>query len=235
MVEIKNIKDITLCEKGAKNTKNFSIFYEHNNELISPWHDIPLQNNDFTYNFICEIPKWTRNKMEISRDLHKNPIKQDIKCDELRVYKYGDMMFNYGAFPKTWEDPKFISKYTNLGGDDDPLDAIEIGIQQLSMGSINKVKVLGILAMIDDGETDWKVIVISKDDYMAHLLNDINDVHEKIPQLLPALRDWLRNYKVIDGDGEHTFELNEKYQNKEFAIEIINECHDAWENKFNLA
>ena len=44
-----------------------------------------------------------------------------------------------------------------------------------------QVKVLGILAMIDDGELDWKVIAINSDDALATELNDISDVESKLP------------------------------------------------------
>lgn len=61
---------------------------------ISPWHSVPLRNDDGTFNFICEIPKWTRKKMEIATGEPYNPIKQDTKNGELRNYKWGDMLFN---------------------------------------------------------------------------------------------------------------------------------------------
>lgn len=37
------------------------------------------------------------------------------------------------------------------------MDVVEIGSQVLAVGSVTKVKPLGVLAMIDDGELDWKV------------------------------------------------------------------------------
>lgn len=43
-----------------------------------------------------------------------------------------------------------------------------------SRGEVIKVKVLGILAMIDEGETDWKVIVINVEDPEA---KDFNGEH----------------------------------------------------------
>ena len=49
-----------------------------------------------------------------------NPIKQDVKNGVLRDYKWGDMLFNYGAFPQTWEDPKHISTDTGCPGDNVP-------------------------------------------------------------------------------------------------------------------
>lgn len=40
-----------------------------------------------------------------------------------------------------------------------------------SCGEVIKVKVLGVLAMIDEGETDWKVIAINVEDPEAKVLN----------------------------------------------------------------
>ena len=39
-----------------------------------------------------------------------------------------------------------------------------------------QVKPLAVLAMIDDGELDWKVIAIRADDPQAAGLNDVEDV-----------------------------------------------------------
>lgn len=63
-----------------------------------------------------------------------------------------------------------------LQGDNDPVDVVEIGSQQLQQGGVYKVKPLGVLAMIDDGELDWKVLAISVDDPKASLVNDVEDV-----------------------------------------------------------
>lgn len=41
---------------------------------------------------------------------------------------------------------------------------------------IVQVKPLGVLAMIDDGELDWKVIAINAEDPKASSVNDIEDV-----------------------------------------------------------
>lgn len=54
------------------------------------------------------------------------------------------------------------------------------------------MKVLGILAMIDEGETDWKVIAINVDDPDAANYNDINDVKRLKPGYLEATVDWFR-------------------------------------------
>ncbi len=46
---------------------------------------------------------------------------------------------------------------------------------------------LGVLAMIDDGELDWKVIAIKSDDPLANDLNDISDVEIKCPGTVSGL------------------------------------------------
>ena len=33
---------------------------------MSPWHDVSLRNTDGTVNFVCEIPKDTKAKMEVA-------------------------------------------------------------------------------------------------------------------------------------------------------------------------
>jgi inorganic pyrophosphatase len=40
---------------------------------------------------------------------------------------------------------------------------------------------LGVLAMIDDGELDWKMIAINSEDPLFAQLNDIGDVETKCP------------------------------------------------------
>ena len=47
-----------------------------------------------------------------------------------------------------------------------------------------QVKVLGVFAMIDEGETDWKVIAIDVTDPLAENLNDIHDVDKIMPGFL---------------------------------------------------
>ena len=47
------------------------------------------------YNYVCEIPKFTKAKMEIATKEKLNPIAQDIKKGALRFY-HGPIFWNYG-------------------------------------------------------------------------------------------------------------------------------------------
>src|SRR5690242_2537226 len=101
----------------------------------------------------------TRAKMELSPAEEMNPIKQDIKKGELRYIKYSPVLYNYGALPQTWEDPKFVHPDTGKPGDGDPIDVIDLSAHRTERGEIAQVKVIGALALIDEGETDWKILV----------------------------------------------------------------------------
>lgn len=50
-------------------------------------------------------------------------------------FKKGDIFFNYGCFPQTWEDPTFIHPDAEgCRGDNDPLDVCEIGARIVKPG-----------------------------------------------------------------------------------------------------
>ena len=57
---------------------------------------------------------------------------------------------------------------------------------------MKQVKVLGIMALLDEGETDWKVLVVDVNDPLASKLNDIEDVERHLPGLIRATNEWFR-------------------------------------------
>ena len=208
---------------------NSTFYIKKDNDFISILNDVPLQNEDNTYNMICEIPKYTRKKMEINLSEKYTPIQQDINKDgTLRTYNWGDMLFNYGAFPQTWENPNKMSEFIDIYGDNDPLDVIDIGESQSKIGMVYKVKILGILGMVDQDELDWKVIAININDSFAHKLNTIADVNIYKPGVLHTIKEWLRVYKVVDGKKKNKFIFNEDFKDAAFAYKVINETHREW-------
>lgn len=203
--------------------------------VVSPFHDIPLYANEqqTVLNMIVEIPRWTNAKMEISKEEPMNPIKQDIKKGKLRYvrncFPHHGYLWNYGAFPQTWEDPNAIHPETKAKGDNDPLDVCEIGELVATRGEIKQVKVLGVMALLDEEETDWKIIVIDINDPLAPRLNDVEDVERHLPGLLRATNEWFRIYKIPDGKPENQFAFSGECKNKKYATDVIRECAEAWE------
>ncbi|KAE8008258.1 hypothetical protein FH972_004788 [Carpinus fangiana] len=225
------LKRNSLCFNNPRGAKS-SLFSEEcrkrtDNE-VSPWHDIPLHLGDGVFNFIVEIPKESSAKMEVATDEPYTPIKQDTKKGKLRFYPY-NINWNYGLLPQTWEDPSFAnSEVEGAFGDNDPVDVVEIGESQRKIGQILRVKPLGALAMIDEGELDWKIVAISLDDPRASLVNDVNDVEKHFPGTLTAIRDWFRDYKIPDGKPANKFGLGNKAANKDYALKVITETNEAW-------
>lgn len=221
---------------------DYRIFYEYDmgdkKIPISPWHDIPFGTDnihgDPTFHFICEIPKGTTAKMEINKEEEMNPIAQDTKKGKLRFYKYNPeigSLVNYGALPQTWEDPSIPDSDTGIGGDNDPIDVLQINERPCSRGEIYVVRILGAFALIDGGETDWKLIVVDDNDEETKALRNINDVNQ---EKIIELREWFRNYKTAEGKSKNTFGLDEKIINKKHAISVALRTSIHWNAKFGI-
>lgn len=170
---------------------------------------------------------------QISKEELLNPIKQDIKKGKLRFvrncFPHKGYLWNYGAFPQTWEDPNAIHPETKAKGDNDPLDVCEIGELVARPGEIKQVKVLGVMALLDEEETDWKIMVIDVNDPLAPKLNDVEDIERHLPGLLRATNEWFRIYKIPDGKPENQFAFSGECKNRKYAMDIIRECGEAWE------
>ncbi|KAG0343896.1 Inorganic pyrophosphatase [Podila humilis] len=228
------MSEFTTRVVGSPNTLEHRVFIERNGVPVSAFHDIPLYANEAktVFNMIVEIPRWSNAKLEISKDEAFNPIKQDVKKGKLRFvrncFPHHGYIWNYGALPQTWEDPTQSHIETKARGDNDPLDVCEIGEQVGYVGQIKQVKVLGVMALLDEGETDWKVIVIDINDPLANKLNDIEDVERHLPGFIRATNEWFRIYKIPDGKPENQFAFSGEAKNKKYANEVIHETHEAW-------
>ncbi|CAF1324888.1 unnamed protein product [Rotaria sordida] len=239
------IQRYELVERGQLHTLNYRCYFRDikTKTIVSPFHDIPLVNEHYTpptgnptdtiYNMVVEVPRWTNAKMEINKQLKMNPIVQDIKSGKPRfvhnVFPYHGYLWNYGALPQTWEDPNHVDKDTKTTGDNDPLDVCEISTSLHGTGSIVPVKIVGVLGLIDEGETDWKLIGIDIRDKLASQINDIDDVDKQLPGLLEATRRWFKYYKVPTGKPPNKFALDGKYANREYALRVIHETRKYWE------
>jgi len=229
----------TTEERGETNTDSYKVFVKDSQGPVSPFHDIPLASGDNTFHMVVEVPRWTNAKMEIDTKAPLNPIVQDQKKGKLRFvancFPHHGYIWNYGAFPQTWENPNHKDESTQCLGDNDPLDCCEIGHRVARRGDVLSVKVLGTLAMIDDGEADWKMIVIDTEDPLAAELNNLEDVERVMPGFLAATREWFRIYKIPDGKPENKFAFDGEFQSAEFANKIICETHEYWKQLVGLS
>lgn len=233
---LQSSKYYSSVQQGGKYTTSYRLYLQLNNgEVGSYFHDVPinLAKSQKTAKMVVEVPRWSNAKFEISKELEYNPIVQDTKKGKVRfvhnIFPYHGYIHNYGAIPQTWENPNQTS-VGSLKGDNDPLDCCEIGSAIFETGSIVDVKILGSLALIDDGELDWKVIAINVADPLAAEINNLDDVEEKLPGILNATREWFRDYKIPAGKPANQFAFDSQYKNAEETMETIQECHDAWKS-----
>ncbi|POW09971.1 hypothetical protein PSTT_06417 [Puccinia striiformis] len=205
------------------------VYIENNGAVISAFHDLPLFANEQhnVFNMIVEVPRWTNAKMEISK---ANLLIQSYKIlKRTNFVSFGTVSPTMDTFgTMTWEDPAHTHPETKAKGDNDPLDVCEIGEAVGYVGQVKQVKVLGVMALLDEGETDWKVIVVDVNDPLAPKLNDIEDVERHLPGLIRATNEWFRIYKIPDGKPENQFAFSGEAKHKNFATDIILECHEAW-------
>lgn len=101
------------------------------------------------------------------------------------------------------------------------------------------------MALLDEEETDWKIMVIDVKDPLAAKLNDVEDVERHLPGLLRATNEWFRIYKIPDGKPENQFAFSGECKNKKcvaiipisdayanyvrYAMDIVRECAEAWD------
>ncbi|XP_067886503.1 inorganic pyrophosphatase-like isoform X2 [Heterodontus francisci] len=244
-------------ERGQPWTPSYLLYLKNSEgKYISPFHDIPLYAviDKALFNMVVEVPRWTNAKMEIATNLPLNPIKHDMKKGQVRyvanMFPHKGYIWNYGALPQvkngatlrislqilsfvvysTWEDPCHKDPCTNCGGDNDPIDVCDIGSRVCSRGEVIQVKVLGALALIDEGEMDWKIIAINLEDPDVQMFNGIDDVRKYKPGYLEATVNWFKLYKIPDGKPVNQLGFSGEFQDRDFAIGVIKSTHQYWQS-----
>jgi 3'-phosphoadenosine 5'-phosphosulfate synthase len=231
--KVKPLVDKSAHQTGRYGTASFKVSPSYNGKTVSSWHDIPLKDGEL-YNFIVEIPMYSTAKMELMKNEVNNPIMQDKKNGKPRYYTYGSPFFNYGFLPRTWEDSDKEDPMTHKKGDNDPIDAIEIGPGPIPIGTVKKVKILGSYALIDDGETDHKIVVIREDDPSFDSINTVQDLERRKPGIKDMIVDWLKNYKTSDGIGIKPNSLAKDEPNSPSdAIKVVEEVEGFYEKLKN--
>ena len=210
------------------------IYDRYINTIMSSFHGIqtyPDIKNRKIVNMIIEIPCDTTYKMEINKSIKLNPITYDKKNGKIRQINYkGGYPANYGAIPQTWENSLEDDKHIGLKGDNDPLDCFDISDIDVTPGEIIRMKILGAIAMIDDGKTDWKIIGINCKDPMSIFYDDISEIPNI---LLEDVIDFLRNYKKDTTGKENTFHKDIIWSSEQ-AITIIENQHNEWKKLIKM-
>lgn len=93
-----------------------------------------------------------------------------------------------------------------------------------------RLKVLGCLCMIDQGELDWKVITIEESFAKQKKIKTLEDYDKLYPGTSSAVREWFRTYKTHDGKPNNEFGYDERFLTVEETIHVIEENHQHYKN-----
>jgi inorganic pyrophosphatase len=146
-------------------------------------------------NAVVEIPKGTNVKYEY--DHIEGHFVYDRSLLSPMVYPS-----SYGFIPQT------------IGPDHDPLDVLIYNNTPIDRGTVVESKVLGVLDMEDQGEKDYKVLVIPTSHIRDH--SSIEDID---PLFLKLCKNFFAHYKDLSQNRVVVHD----WHSKEEAYKIINQ------------
>lgn len=148
-------------------------------------HDYEAFTVDSLVNVVIEIPAGTNEKWEINKTTGQLEWQQ-ITADSSRVVDYLSYPGNYGFVPQT-----LLSKET--GGDGDPVDVFVLGAS-LNRSSIVPVKIIGMIHMLDNQESDSKLIAVPANASVLKV-ESFTQLQADYPGIIEILQLWLLHYK----------------------------------------
>jgi inorganic pyrophosphatase len=180
-----------------------------NNSLwitTSPGDNVPEE-----FNAVIETPKGSRNKYEVNKE------GQGINLDRVLHSSVG-YPGDYGFVPRTYYD------------DGDPIDVLVITAFPLYPGTIVKVRPVGVMHMIDNGDKDDKIIAVASKDPYNKKIKDINDVNE---QLLAEIKNFFETYKILEGKKTSVPGYGDAKEAKQQIVESLKKFNEKFQNEFD--
>jgi inorganic pyrophosphatase len=130
-------------------------------------------------NLVIEIRKGERNKYEMDKETGY------LTLDRVNGTMLG-YPTDYGYIPET------------LCEDGDPLDGLLIIDESVPHGVCVPSRPIGVLYMVDDGESDEKVILVPADDISKDYIQDLSDLGDNFPKVIEHFyshyKDWKKNW-----------------------------------------
>lgn len=163
-------------------------------------HDItPGKNIPEEINVIVEINKGSKNKYELDKETGL------IMLDRV-MYTSQDYPFDYGFVPQThWHDG-------------DPLDVVLLTTHPLVPGLLLKARPVAVLDMIDDGESDAKILAVPVKDPRWNDVKDLTDVN---PHTIDEIKHFFETYKQIQKKTVTIPTIRDAKAAKEVVVEGI--------------
>ena len=142
------------------------------------WHEVSIGDDaPNIINTIVEIPEGSNNKYEIDKQTGL------IKLDRAN-YSSAPYPFDYGFVPQTlWED-------------NDPLDVVILTTFPLSPGIMVKIRPVAVIEMIDEGQSDYKIIGVPADDRRWDDTRNLKDLNT---HKIKEIEHFFETYKELRG------------------------------------
>jgi inorganic pyrophosphatase len=153
---------------------------------------------------LIEIPMGSQNKYEVDKKTGK------IKLDRV-LYSPMSYPAEYGYIDDT------------LAEDGDPLDILVLVTNSTFPGCTIDSRVIGYMAMIDDGEIDHKLLAVSSHDPRFNHIKSLKDLS---PHTLLEIEHFFAHYKDLQGN---TTKINGWHDIDE-AVKLINECFKRYQD-----
>ena len=171
-------------------------------------HDVtPGKNIPEEINVIVEINKGSKNKYELDKETGL------IMLDRV-MYTSQDYPFDYGFVPQThWHDG-------------DPLDVVLLTTHPLVPGLLLTARPVGVLDMIDDGESDAKIIAVPSKDPRWKEVKDLTDINA---HTIEEIKHFFETYKQIQKKSVTIPTI----RNAQAAKEVIKEGVELYKKEFN--
>ena len=212
--------------------------------MASYWQTPRVSRDNWdTVQCVAEIPN-VFSKLYVNKEKPYHPIEQDtrpIKGQLAPRFYQQSLMFNYGFIPQTYESPKKKDVYTNkYHGDNDPLDVIEVSPLLEMLGATHRAKdvlsgkipfecvVLGSFCLIDQDETDWKMILLEKQLADQNGIKDIESLKKLAPGYVEYLIHCFKWMKYQEGQKVNHIEFGEKIFDVEDSKDIIRHYHQEY-------
>ena len=153
--------------------------------ILSDFHLVnDVAYKEGVYQALIEVPAGTTAKWEVN---HKTGyLEWEFKNDKPRKVKFLAYPGNYGFIPQSILDK-------NEGGDGDPLDIIVLG-PAVERGTVQQVKILGAIKLLDKGEQDDKVIAVPLHGAFEKI-DSLSEMMIKFPDVIQIVRHWFAGYK----------------------------------------
>ncbi len=137
---------------------------------------IPAQPKPGIVNVLIEIPAGSKNKYEFDKDLNA------FALDRV-LYASVQYPYDYGFIPNT------------LADDGDPLDGMVIMDQPTFPGCVIAARPIGMLGMIDGGDSDEKLLCVPDKDPRYTNVTSLKDIAS---HRLEEIAEFFRTYKNLE-------------------------------------